>query len=362
MVWFYWPPANLVLTRVIAAHDVHGRGADVLAVAFSPDGRLLASGGRDGKAKICDLVAKAEPVTVLTQNRPVPSLVFSPDGLALAVAGGGNGLITICDPVSGTQRLTWKADKEDDRPAAPTVPAGPGMRPPGATDEPAPYFPMVGRLSYSPDGRLLVSGGNALRIWDAETGRQKAHCVQPNAVDLRAAAFSPDGRQMASCYRNGLVALWDPDTGSERSLLKYQGDWIFRDAAFSPDGKTIVVSRSPGGWDMRESGRIVVLDNTSGKVISNTAVSHSMVADVIAYSPDGKLLACSGGSLFSFLNHPITYLFDATDWRCLAQADADAKDLSLPQAMAFSPDGNQLVIGDSDGSLRFWDVSPYRGR
>jgi len=335
----------------------------VLAVAFSPDGKWLATAGYDGTAKIWDLTAKTEPVTVLTQNKAVPSVAFSPDGRTLAVAGGGAGVITLCDPISGSQRLAWMGDKDDDSLKVTSIPGRPGIdMPPGATNKPPPYFPTIHRVSYSPNGRLLASSGaSSIRIWDAETGKQKARCAIPSGFGFDAVAFSPDGRLVASCGRDGIVPLWDAGTGSERPTLTCQGKWLVRDAAFSPDGKTVVVSTRPLSttWDLREWGHIVVLDIASGKLVRDVAVGRTVRADTIVFSPDGKLLACSGETMS---DQVVTCLFDATNWRCVAQAQADTAGLFLPQPLAFSPDGNQLVSGNSDGNVRFWDVSPYRSR
>ena len=338
LVWYFWQPPNLVCTAVIDAHARNANGkSSILGLAFSPDCTQLASGASDGMAKVWDPIAKTERRTFLHQKETVTTLAFSPDGRTLAV-GDRNCLITLWDTETWTPRLAWPADYDT-------------------------KFPMVRRVLYSPDGRLIASYGvTTVTIWDAKTGKERIRCAAGAGRYLQSAALSPDGRQVAACYRNGVVYVLDTDTGTERAALTYPYERFIRHVAFSPDGKTVVASICPYTFDLTAWGRVVVWDLASGQVVSDVAVGRTMYVDLIAYSPDGKLLACSGGKLFEDAQGDwATYLLDATNWRVLAQAKADGVS-SSPEAIAFSPDGNQLVTSHLDGALRFWDVTPWRNR
>ncbi len=357
LTWYYWPPASLSLSRVLKAHS-----KGVHTVAISPDGKRLATASYDGTAKLWNLEAPNEPAVLLTPGKPASSLAFSPDGRTLAVGGGRSGVITLCDAISGLQRLAWKGDKDDDPKKPPFVPGRPSIdMPPGATNTPAPFHPSVRSVAFSSDGRILASSGvSSIRIWDAETGRQKARCPTPPQIGFDAVAISPDGRLVASCGRGGAVPLWESATGKEWSTLQGQKNELAWEMTFSPDGKAVAVSTGDNRqWEWIDWGRINILDVADGKLSHDLTVGRTIRVGDIAYSPDGKLLACSGETIS---RQVVTCLFDTTNWRCIARAQADAPGFSLPQPLAFSPDGNQLVTGNSDGNVRFWDVSPYRSR
>jgi len=230
---------------------------------------MLASGCGGGAVKLWDVATGQELRTLSGLKSPVKSVAFSPDGRMLASASGSG---TINDAINDTARL-WDVATGRGRPAV--APGGSGLD-------------GVDAVAFSPDGSVFVTADDyppdgSIKLWDAATG-QYIRSVFAQAGVVIAVAFGGDGHTMAAVTRGGSVTQWDAATGGELRTFSIGGaDTIVRMSfAFSPDGHTIATGSGRGDvqlWDVATGHKLSTLPNDAGAVCS------------IAFSPDGRTLA-----------------------------------------------------------------------
>lgn len=224
----------------------------VLSVAISPDGTMLASGGADEAVKLWDPRTGKLNGTLKGHRGMVNTVVFSPLGRTLG-SGSSDGTIKLWDPQIGSLIRTLKAGED------------------------------VDTFVFSPDGKMLASGGGrygkkGVVLWDTQTGRRiRTFDVETKAVSF--VTFSPDGKTLA-VDDNGGITLWDPLTGKLIRTLKTTKSII--SAVFSPDGKLLVT----GSWDKK----ILLWDPQTGQ-LKRTIQKHSDPVLAVAFSPNGEMLA-----------------------------------------------------------------------
>jgi WD40 repeat protein len=278
----------------------------VRSVAFSPNGKLLATVGDDKTVRLWNTSGKQLAV-LQGHNEKVDSVAFSPDGKLLASSGH-----------DGNVRL-WKTSGEKKQLLEFKVGKGPGN--------------WVYSIAFSPNSKLLASGSaEGVHLWDT-SGKQLA-VLQGHQTLTSSVAFSPDGKLLATGGNDKTVRLWNTSGKQLAVFQAHQGQ--LGSVAFSPDGKLIAT----GGND-----KTVRLWNTSGKQLA-VLQGHNKKVDSVAFSPDGKLLASA--------SYDNTVRLWNTSGKQLAVIEGHTGPV---RSVAFNRDSNLLATCGHDGTIRLWDIS-----
>ncbi|MFI9585365.1 AAA family ATPase [Streptomyces sp. NPDC052236] len=307
-------PAALrgLMTALASSHlrtRLDGHTDTVRHIAWSPDGRRLATASRDGTARVFDARSGRSVLILPSDGTMVESVAWSPDSCRLATTGRDR-VVRIWNAASGVPvRLLT-----------------------GATD--------IGRqVAWSPDGRLVAatSRDRGVRVWEAETGDLVAE-LRGHRDDVWGVAWSPDGTPLASASHDQTAIVWDMATRAAVTTLTGHSDFV-EGIAWSPDGRGIATGSGDHTvriWDA-QSGDLRLLLRGHSDYIWN-----------VAWSPDGRMLASA-----------------SSDRTVRIVSTKDAKVLAVLRGhtdtvwgVTWSPSGAQLATSSTDGTGMVWDLRP----
>ena len=282
---------------------LEGHTAWLRSVAFSPDGKTLASGGEDRTVKLWDVATKQD-ISTLPHGSRVNSAAFSPDGKTLA-SGSVDATVKLWDVTTGANFATL------------------------------PHMSEVNSVAFSRDGKTLASGSvdATVKLWDVTTGANFATLSHASGW-INSVAFSRDGRTLASGGEDHTIKLWDVGTKANIGILEGHTFGV-NSVAFSRDGRTLASGSTDATvklWDVATGANFATLPHMSG-------------VNSVAFSSDGTTLASGTGE-------GTVELWDTSGWtgaRREALAEIDIPDSNLRAAIATTlgkPSSASIVRGN----------------
>ncbi|MEO8288910.1 MAG: helix-turn-helix domain-containing protein [Chloroflexota bacterium] len=349
----YTPQADAALSSLamlgVPPRDLIGHTNSVQAIAFSPDGKYLATASDDKTARLWETTTGKQLLVFSEHNDGVQGITFSVDGKYIfttsrdhtarqwdvttggqvhlfsghtdqvnIVVASADGRYLVTSSEDGTARL-WD------------IASGQAVRT---------FTGSNGALSgvaISPDGKYVLAGGagNTPQMWELATG-QAVRTFVGHTNFITELAFSPDGKQMVSGSEDHTVRIWDVATGKQLSLYSGHKDTV-RDVAFSPDGKYVLSGSNDGTaqlWDAASLQTVHTYRDRAGAIIG------------VAFSADGRYIATGGNDSLARL------------WT-LPQAPGEVQFIGHADVVmhaAFSPDGKTVVTASADKTARLWDA------
>jgi WD40 repeat protein len=332
--------------------------AMVLGIAYSPDGRLLASTNEDGSLALWELGGEQRWHEELSPER-LRAVAFRPDGRLLA-AGGEEGKVFLLKVENGVQLAAIDHD-------------GP-----------------ISALAFDASGRLLATASEdgTARISEVDGGREigRLSFGAGDLAQVEDVAFSPDGQLVAAINEGGRICFWNRAAGRPRDCLSTGAQGLH--LAFSPDSKMIAGASEnfASVWGIASGKRLHRFEHPD--LLGDAKMAHFLWINELAFRPDGQYLATASrdrtarvwalgnGQEALRLDHagPVATLAFAPDGRSLATATdvgtvqvwemlsgremfriGNATGQTI-QTLAFTPDGQRLAAADWSGEIDVWSM------
>lgn len=296
------------LDTLRTAHVLRGHASWVESIAFHPDGHYLASGSMDQTVRLWDLDTRQTRHVLQGHTAGCGTVAFSPDGARLA-SGSADRTIRLWDLRSGQALHTLQG-----------------------------YKNIPGAVAFHPHSRILASGGDdqLVRLWDVDRAKI-AQTFHGHTHTVRPLAFHPDGKVLASGSYDGTIRLWDVCGGRTRHILRGHANGVFG-VAFAPNGAILATAGGDGAirlWDVEDGQTLAVLRGHTDDVVY-----------AVAFCPDGRILASSS-------RDRTVRLWDVRSGQLLQTLYGHAH---WVRTVTFGPDGQTLVSGSDDKTVRLWDV------